>query len=115
MNIQEVAVKVGIAPDQIRCWERLGMIPPITRGQDGIRHFGKRDVKWLEYAKLLNEMDVSPDFQIEYVKLVQLGKQATPARRDLINEQLTKLKNEHQCLLERIKTMETNVAKQQST
>lgn len=114
MDIKQVAMKVGVTPDQIRRWERLGMIPPIMRDQNGIRNFKDRDVEWLKYAKLLNEMDVSPDFQIEYVKLVELGKQATPARQDLINEQLDKLKDEHQCLLDRIKAMDTEVAKRQS-
>ncbi len=47
-------------------------------------------------------MEVSLDFQIEYVKLVKLGKKAKPARKDLLNEQLAKLTASYHCLVERI-------------
>ena len=35
MNIQQVAEKLSISTDTIRRWERLGMIPPVTRDSDG--------------------------------------------------------------------------------
>lgn len=74
MNIQQVAEKLSISTDTIRRWERLGMIPPITRDSNGVRTFTDTDIRWIKYAKLLNAMNISPDFQIEYVKLAILGK-----------------------------------------
>ena len=67
MNIQQVAKKVSLSTDTIRRWERLGMIPPITRNSDGLRTFTDEDIRWVKHAKLLNMMNVSSDFQIEYV------------------------------------------------
>lgn len=84
MNIQQAANKLSISTDTIRRWERLGMIPPVTRDRDGLRVFTDTDIRWLKYAKLLNLMDVSLAFQIEYVKLVILGKKAIPARQTLL-------------------------------
>ncbi|MCR1901787.1 MerR family transcriptional regulator [Ligilactobacillus apodemi] len=114
MNMQEVATKVGISPDTVRYWERIGIILPFGRDQQGIRNFSHQDLEWLKYAKLLNEMEVSLDFQIEYVKLVKLGKKAKPARKDLLNEQLAKLTASYHCLVERIIEMDTMIEKQQS-
>ena len=111
MNIQQVAEKLSISADTIRRWERLGMIPPITRDRDGLRTFTDTDIRWVEYAKLLNIMNVSPDFQIEYVKLVMLGKKAIPARQSLL--QLNQLKEDHQCLTDRINEMEKMVEKEE--
>lgn len=91
MNIQQVAEKLSLSTDTIRRWERLGMIPPVTRNSYGLRTFTDADVRWVKYAKLLNMMNVSPDFQIEYVKLVRLGRNALPARKDLLNEQLDQI------------------------
>lgn len=109
MNIQQVAAKLSLSADTIRRWARLGMIPPISRDRDGLRTFTETDVRWVKYAKLLNAMNVSPDFQIEYVKLVVLGKKAAPARQSLLQEQLGRLKSDHQCLTEQINAMERMV------
>ena len=113
MNIQQVAEKLSIPTDTIRRWERLGMIPPITRDRDGLRTFTDTDIRWVEYAKLLNMMNVSPDFQIEYVKLAMLGKKAIPARQSLLQEQLNQLKEDHQCLTDCINEMEKMVEKEE--
>lgn len=113
MNIQQVAEKLSISTDTIRRWERLGMIPPITRDRDGLRTFTDTDILWVEYAKLLNMMNVSPDFQIEYVKLAMLGKEAIPARQSLLQEQLNQLKEDHQCLTDCINEMEKIVEKEE--
>lgn len=113
MNIQQVAEKLSLSTDTIRRWERLGMVPPITRDDDGLRKFTDADIRWVKYAKLLNMMNVSPDFQIEYVKLARLGKNALPARQSLLNEQLGRLNEDHQCLVDQINQMEKNVEKEE--
>lgn len=114
MDIQEAAEKLAITPDQIRRWERLGVIPPIKRDQNGVRMIDNEDLEWLSFAKTLNAMHVSSDFQIEYVKLAQLGKQATPARLSLLKEQLGQLAEQHQCLVNKINHIEALVKEKQA-
>lgn len=111
MNIQQVAKKVSLSTDTIRRWECLGMIPPITRNSDGLRTFTDEDIRWVKHAKLLNMMNVSSDFQIEYVKLAMLGNKAIPARLSLLQEQLDQLKEDHQRLTDQINEMEKTVEK----
>lgn len=111
MNIQQVAKEVSLSTDTIRRWERLGMIPPITRNSDGLRTFTDEDIRWVKHAKLLNMMNVSSDFQIEYVKLAMLGNKAIPARLSLLQEQLDQLKEDHQRLTDQINEMEKTVEK----
>lgn len=103
MDIQQVAEKLVLSTDTIWRWERLGMIPPITRDDHGLRTFTNTDIRWLKHAKILNSMNVSPDFQIEYVKLAMLGEKAIPARKTLLQEQLDQLKEDHQCLINQLK------------
>lgn len=106
MNIQQVAAELLISPDTIRRWERLGMIPPIKRDNNGIRNLTKRDLQWLKFAKLLHAMNISSDFQIEYVKLVMLGKYATLARQTFVEEKLAQLQADYQYLVKQIKQIE---------
>lgn len=109
MNIEEVATKFDISTDTIRRWERLGMIPRVPRNDEGLRVFDDTAIQWVRYAKLFNTMNISPDFQIEYVKLAQMGKQATPARQSLLKEKLDQLKEDHQCLTDQLNQMEKMV------
>lgn len=114
MNIQQAAQKLSISPDQIRQWERQGVVPPIKRTADGLREISGEDLEWLEFAKILNEMHVSTDFMIEYVKLARLGRHATPARQTLLKEQLGQLAHNHQCLVAEINHIEALVKEKQA-
>lgn len=115
MDIQEAAFKTSISPDKIRYWERVGMIPPVKRDSRGIRHFNDPDIKWLELAKTVDTMDVSKDFQIEYVKLAQLGKKANPARVTLVNEQLSELTQQRKKLVSELNRIENLITKHQAS
>lgn len=114
MDIQQAAEQLSISPDQIRHWEHAGIIPPIERNQQGFRQVEAADLEWLRFAKMLNQMHVSRDFQIEYVKLAQLGKEATPARVNLLKEQLATLKDDYQSLVDEIERIEGLVKERQA-
>src|SRR5215210_2087971 len=40
MHIGDVAARAGVSPDTIRHYERLGLIPGVTREHSGFRSFG---------------------------------------------------------------------------
>lgn len=113
MDIKQVAKQLDMSTDTIRKWERLGMIPPVTRNHEGLRDFTENDIYWVKYAKLLNKMHVSSDFQIEYVKLAQLGQKAMPARRLLLKEQIDQLDEKYQTLTKYLHEMEKLVEKEE--
>lgn len=114
MDIQQAAEQLSISPDQIRHWEHAGIIPPIERNRQGFRQVEAVDLEWLRFAKMLNQMHVSRDFQIEYVKLAQLGKETTPARVNLLKEQLATLKDDYQSLVDEIGRIEGLVKERQA-
>ena len=41
MTITEVSRKYGLTPDTLRYYERIGLIPPVPRGQSGARDYGE--------------------------------------------------------------------------
>ncbi|NLZ82716.1 MAG: MerR family DNA-binding transcriptional regulator [Clostridiales bacterium] len=43
MTIKEVSKKFGITMDTLRYYERVGMIPPVTRGSNGNRDYQEED------------------------------------------------------------------------
>lgn len=44
MNSKEVALMFDLPIDTIRYYERVGVIPPITRDKNGYRIYAKRDL-----------------------------------------------------------------------
>ena len=47
MNIKSASDLLGISADTIRYYERVGLVPPITRTATGIRDFQDQDIEAL--------------------------------------------------------------------
>ena len=50
MTIKEVSEKYGISQDTLRYYERVKVIPAVTRTSGGIRDYQEEDLKWVELA-----------------------------------------------------------------
>lgn len=87
MTIKEVSEKYEISQDTLRYYERVGMIPPVTRTASGIRDYQESDLGWVELAKCMRSAGLPVEVMIEYVKLTQEGDATIPARLQLLKEQ----------------------------
>ncbi len=61
MTIKEVCEKYGITQDTLRYYERIGVIPEVSRTSGGIRNYSDTDIKWVE--------SVSTNLQQVYIKM----------------------------------------------
>lgn len=86
MTIKEVCEKYDITADTLRYYERVGVIPEVSRTKGGIRDFSEEDIKWVENAICMRSAGVPVEMLIEYVKLFQEGDETIKARRDLLIE-----------------------------
>ena len=86
MTIKEVSEKYNISQDTLRYYERVGMIPPVTRTAGGIRDYQESDLGWVELAICMRSAGVPVEMVAEYVRLCQRGDETFPARRDLLKE-----------------------------
>lgn len=87
MTISEVSEKYGLTQDTLRYYERVGMIPHVTRTQSGVRDYTEKDARWVELAKCMRSAGLPVEVMIEYLKLTQAGDATIPARRELLTEQ----------------------------
>ena len=81
MTIKEVAEKYDISADTLRYYERVGMIPKVTRRPNGIRDYQESDLGWVELAICMRSAGLPIEVMIEYVKLYQEGDETFEARR----------------------------------
>ena len=89
MTIKEVSQKYNISQDTLRYYERVG------RTSGGIRNYTENDLGWVENAICMRNAGVPIEALIEYVKLYQEGDETFEARRQLLQEQLDALKEQH--------------------
>ena len=91
MNIKKVSDLTGISADTIRYYERIGLIPPVTRNQSGIRDFTEREIGLLEFVRCFRKAGVSVEALIDYVTLLEEGEGTEEARLAILKEQAENL------------------------
>ena len=87
MKIAEVSEQYGISLDTLRYYERIGLIPPVTRNESGIRDYNELDVRRVEFVKCMRSAGLPIEVLIEYIGLVQRGDQTIETRKDILVEQ----------------------------
>ena len=50
MTIKEVSERTGISIDNLRYYERIGLIPPIPRNKSGIRDYDEIAIHWITFV-----------------------------------------------------------------
>ena len=91
MKIAEVSEHYGISSDTLRYYERIGLIPPVTRNVSGIRNYGELDIRRVEFVKCMRSAGLPIEVLIDYMELVQQGDQTIDARKEILKEQREQL------------------------
>lgn len=86
MTIKEVSERTGVSIDNLRYYERIGVIPPIPRTSSGIRDYDERAIHWVEFVLKFKKAGASLETIIEYIRLANSGDSTQEARRDLLVE-----------------------------
>ena len=86
MTIKEVCEKYDITADTLRYYERVGVIPEVTRTPGRIRDYQETDIAWVENAICFRDAGMPVEMLIEYVKLYQEGDSTIDARTNLLKE-----------------------------
>ena len=105
MTIKEVSEKYGISQDTLRYYERIKMIPKVTRTKSGIRDYQKEDLSWVELAICMRSAGLPIEVMIEYVELFQQGDETIPARLELLYAQMQILNEQKNQIEETMKRL----------
>lgn len=91
MKIQEVSEKYSLSADTLRYYERVGLIPHVTRTLSGIRNYSDLDVRRVEFIKCMRSAGLPIEVLIDYMGLVQQGDSTIEARKNILEEQREQL------------------------
>ncbi|HIW75311.1 MULTISPECIES: MerR family transcriptional regulator [Gordonibacter] len=87
MKIAEVSKRYGLSADTLRYYERIGLLPNVTRNTSGVRDYGEQDCARVQFVKCMRGAGVSIEALIEYMALFEQGEQTAAARKALLEEQ----------------------------
>lgn len=91
MNSKKVAEILGVSVDTLRYYERVGVIPPVTRDKNGYRNYQDNDLNWIFLAKSLRNAGMSVESMIEFASLAQSKNDVSAAQKEVLHEQLEQL------------------------
>ena len=87
MKIAEVSKEYGLSADTLRYYERIGLLPNVTRTASGIRDYSEQDCARVQFVKCMRAASVSIEALIEYMALMDEGDATLEARKALLEEQ----------------------------
>ncbi|WP_064614909.1 MerR family transcriptional regulator, partial [Listeria monocytogenes] len=91
-NNKEAREKRGVSAGTISYDERIGLIPPIHRNENGVRKFGAEELRWILFTRQMRRAGLSIEALIDYLALFREGENTLEARDELLKKQRIELK-----------------------
>lgn len=91
-TIKEMAEQTGVSLHTLRYYEREGLLPSVSRLDNGYRLYTIDDVGWVNFVKCLRDTGMSISQIRQYVELMQEGEHTSLDRQRLLED--------HQCFVE---------------
>lgn len=73
LTIRQAAEASGLAPETIRYYERIGVLPRVQRGSNSYRRYPVEHVETLRFARRLRELGLAPAAMADLIRLVHSG------------------------------------------
>lgn len=83
-TIQEAAVETGLTEHTLRYYERIGLIHPIQRADNGHRQYSPDDVGWIDFLNKLRAIGMSIQQMKQYAELQRQGDDTLPERLEML-------------------------------
>ncbi|WP_307586775.1 MerR family transcriptional regulator [Paenibacillus wynnii] len=115
MLIAEVSRKYDLSQDTLRYYERIGLIPRVTRNKSGVRDYTEEDCRWVEFIKCMRGVGLPVEILIEYVGLFQQGDETMDARKELLIEQRIQLVTRMEEMKKVLERMDDKIARYAQT
>ena len=87
MTIKEASQLTGVSADTLRYYERIGLIPAVTRNESGIRNYDETSIGWINFIKCMRSAGLPIEALIEYVALYKEGSKTEDSRKAILIEQ----------------------------
>jgi DNA-binding transcriptional MerR regulator len=85
-TIQEVEEEMGVSQHTLRYYEKVGLLHPIRRQENGRRVYSEEDLGWIYWLKLLRESGMPIQRMKRYVEITRAGDHTFEERCAILQE-----------------------------
>lgn len=85
-TIQEVAEMTNISAHTLRYYEKIGLLEPINRHENGHRRYADEDLGWIQFLKLLRATGMPIQQMQVFMAFARQGDRTIPQRIEVLSE-----------------------------
>jgi len=85
-TIRTMAARCGMTAHTLRYYERVGLIQPVGRAQNGHRRYSESDAQWIHFLHCMREANMPIRTMQRYAELRYMGDGTTEERRHMLEE-----------------------------
>ena len=109
-TIQDAAAETGVSRDTLRYYERIGILPGISRSKSGHRRFSDDDMGWIKLVQCLRATGMPIEDLHAYAELMQQGDTTAPERLRLLHDHRRRIKEDMAELSTALELVERKIA-----
>src|SRR6185503_14344699 len=109
-TIQRAAAETGLSADTLRYYERIGILPGISRSKSGHRRFTDDDMGWIKLVQCLRATGMPIEDLHAYAELVQQGDATAPERLRLLEDHRRRIQEDMQELATALELVERKIS-----
>jgi len=91
MKVSDLASRLGIAPDTVRFYSRIGYLTPVKNPENGYREFRQSDCQRLNFILSARKLGFSVEDIGQLLHEADDGKSPCPLARELIEQRLEEM------------------------
>ncbi|HLU10650.1 MAG TPA: MerR family transcriptional regulator [Oceanobacillus sp.] len=84
LTIQQVAEATQLSEHTLRYYERIGLIHPISRADNGHRRYSPDDIGWIDFLTKLRAAGMTIQQMQAYAELQRRGDETLPERVEML-------------------------------
>jgi DNA-binding transcriptional MerR regulator len=111
LTIQQVAQQTQLSIDTLRYYERIGLLEPIGRAQNGHRRYTQRDLDWIDLLIRLRDTGMPRAQMVRFAQLRRQGSATLTERRLMLEQHQHSLEQRMQKLEQNMATLQQKIAR----
>ena len=114
-SISEVAIETGLTIDTLRYYEKIGLIPELTRSPGGRRIYSEADVTWISFLIQLKATGMPIVHMKKFAALRLLGDISVPERIDMLKRHRDEIEDSIDELRSFLHVVDTKIARHEKS
>jgi len=111
LTIKQAAQQTGLSIDTLRYYERIGLLEPVERMQNGHRRYTQHDISWIDLLIRLRDTGMPRAQMVRFAQLRRQGPATLTERRLMLEQHQHSLELHMQELERHMATLQQKIAR----